>query len=78
DTHQLDKTIPIVEVVQAFQIFEVDNKSSQGIAMRPSKADLANAFGTEDEHLIVEKILMEGKIVHSKEGFSSVGSKGFM
>ncbi|KAJ3310335.1 putative aarF domain-containing protein kinase 1 [Boothiomyces sp. JEL0838] len=73
--NQLDKSIPLVEVVQAFQIFESDNHSNQGIAMKPNKATLSNAFGTEDENKIIEKILSEGKVMHT---VNNGGSKGYV
>lgn len=62
-------------MVQAFQIFESDNHSNQGIAMKPNKATLSNAFGTEDENKIIEKILSEGKVMHT---VNNGGSKGYV
>ncbi|KAL2915703.1 hypothetical protein HK105_204648 [Polyrhizophydium stewartii] len=63
----VDKSIPLVDVVQAFTIFDVDNGGSHGVVDKP------NAFGTEDETEIVKRILDQGRIVH---GASSAASKG--
>ncbi|KAJ3323926.1 hypothetical protein HDV06_000902 [Boothiomyces sp. JEL0866] len=75
DVWRKDKSIPLVDVVQAFQIFESDNHSNQGIAMKPNKSTLSNAFGTEDETKIIEKILSDGKVMHT---VNNGGSKGYV
>ncbi|EGF79815.1 hypothetical protein BATDEDRAFT_89467 [Batrachochytrium dendrobatidis JAM81] len=75
DKWRKDKSIPLVEVVQAFTIFEVDNGGNHGIAIKPSKSSL-HAFGTEDETVIVTRILNDGRLVHGHQGPAS--SKGYV
>lgn len=57
-----DPSMALVDVVQAFTIFECDTKATHGVGGKPSKQALFNAFGTEDETAIVTRILKEGKI----------------
>jgi ribosome maturation protein Sdo1 len=70
-----DSTIPLVDVLQSFQVFSSNTKSPQGIAQRPSKAHLEDAFGTVDQTEIATKILMNGKTSVVTE---STNSKGFI
>jgi ribosome maturation protein Sdo1 len=58
----------------AFQIFESQSRSAQGIIVKPSKARLLEAFGTDDETKIATTILTEGRVEAVKE---SVGAKGY-
>jgi ribosome maturation protein Sdo1 len=59
-----DKSIPLIEVVESFDIFDVANKGATGKAIRPTHAALSNTFGTSDVDLIIPKILETGKILH--------------
>jgi ribosome maturation protein Sdo1 len=58
-----DKSIPLIEVVESFDIFDVANKGATGKAIRPTHAALANTFGTSDTELIISKILETGKVL---------------
>lgn len=55
-----DKTIPLLDVLQTFEIYSTDVQSHTGEWIRPSKQMLFNSFSTEDEIVIIEKILTEG------------------
>jgi ribosome maturation protein Sdo1 len=70
-----DKTIPLIDVLQSFQVFESNTKSPQGIVMKPSNTQLMEAFGTTNETEIATLILEKGKISHMKQ---STNSKGFV
>ncbi|CAO3695080.1 unnamed protein product [Umbelopsis ramanniana] len=56
-----DKTIPIVEVVQSYEILHVPNGGNTGEAVRPAKGALESAFGTSNTDDIVKKILTDGE-----------------
>jgi ribosome maturation protein Sdo1 len=60
-------------VVQSFQIYESENGSAHGIAMKPSKSKLANSFETENTDEMVNKILTEGKVITVKRTGESKG-----
>jgi ribosome maturation protein Sdo1 len=55
-----DKSIPLVDVVQSFNIYESEVGGNTGIAMTPSKQTLETIFGTSNEDAIIEKILDTG------------------
>ncbi|TIB81127.1 DUF1960-domain-containing protein [Wallemia mellicola] len=54
-----DKTIPLVEVVDSFDIFYTE-QGSQGKIGRASKQQLENVFGTSTDDVVVAKILEAG------------------
>ncbi|EPY53641.1 SBDS family protein Rtc3 [Schizosaccharomyces cryophilus OY26] len=56
-----DKTIPLTEVVDSFQVFTL-TKGSEGELFKASKQQLENAFGTSKDVDVCAKILSEGKI----------------
>ncbi|KAF9358662.1 hypothetical protein BGX34_008817 [Mortierella sp. NVP85] len=57
------QTIALVDVVQSYDIFQTTTgKGFEGKAVRPAKADLHSLFQTEDNNVIVEKIILEGEI----------------
>lgn len=58
-----DKSIPLVEVVESFDIFDVANRGASGKAVRPTHTALSNTFGTADVNLIISKILETGKVL---------------
>lgn len=55
-----DKTIPLVDVVDAFEILS-SNQGPQGLLRRPSKQELDNVFGTHDDVDVIKHILEKGK-----------------
>jgi len=57
-----DKSVPLVDVVQSFQIFETDSGGVQGVVARPSKQTLASCFDTANEDAIIKTILTEGDV----------------
>ncbi|KAI8822504.1 ribosome maturation protein [Fimicolochytrium jonesii] len=57
-----DKSIPIVDVVESFDIFAVNNGGNTGVYERPSRQQLDTTFGTHNVSEIIERILQEGKI----------------
>ncbi|KAJ3345034.1 hypothetical protein HDU83_004479 [Entophlyctis luteolus] len=58
---RVDKTIPLVDVVQSFNVYQSENKSTQGIECIAGKADLKNHFGYDDPVSCIEQILAKGK-----------------
>ncbi|KAJ3046802.1 hypothetical protein HK097_000497 [Rhizophlyctis rosea] len=73
---RLDNSIPLVDVVDFFDIFEVANGGNAGVFSPASKQTLENAFSTSNETDIIQKILKEGKIIagegpyhHDKDRF---------
>ncbi|KAG9327223.1 hypothetical protein KVV02_002676 [Mortierella alpina] len=58
-----EPSLALVDVVQSFDIFQtVTGKGFEGKVARPSKADLAAIFNTEDEPNVVEQIVLQGEI----------------
>ncbi|THV08270.1 DUF1960-domain-containing protein [Dendrothele bispora CBS 962.96] len=55
-----DTSVPLVDVVDSFQIFYSD-QGSQGILGHASKQQLENTFGTSKDVDCVEQILSKGK-----------------
>ena len=62
--HNIDKTIPLVDVVDSFEIFDVTNGGATGKAVRPTLSALSNTFQTSDINEIIPKILETGKIMN--------------
>ncbi|KAJ3026203.1 UNVERIFIED_CONTAM: hypothetical protein HDU68_006077, partial [Siphonaria sp. JEL0065] len=56
-----DKTVPLVDVLESFQVYQSDNKGASGIQSIASKAELKNAFGSEDTTAVLQEILGKGK-----------------
>ncbi|KAL1739994.1 ribosome maturation protein [Schizophyllum fasciatum] len=54
-----DKTIPLVEVVDAFEVY-FSNQGNQGILGRASKQQLDSVFGTTKDDEVVTKVLEAG------------------
>ncbi|KAH9061003.1 DUF1960-domain-containing protein [Lactarius vividus] len=60
-----DRTIPLVEVVDSFEIFS-SNQGPQGILCRPSKQQLDTVFGTHIDVDVIQQILDKGKVEASE------------
>ncbi|CAO3642851.1 unnamed protein product [Mucor fragilis] len=56
-----DKTIPLIDVVQSFDIFTTPSGSVTGEAIRPANSTLENVFSTTNKDDIVKKIVSEGE-----------------
>ncbi|TPX37818.1 hypothetical protein SeMB42_g04388 [Synchytrium endobioticum] len=56
-----DRTIPLVDVLQSFDIF-ITERGAQGVLSRASKADLHAQFGTEIAEDVIKTILEKGEL----------------
>ncbi|KAK4054763.1 hypothetical protein OIV83_000687 [Microbotryomycetes sp. JL201] len=76
-----DKTIPLVEIVDSFEVFH-SGQGAQGLLARPSKQQLDAVFGTTKEDEIVQQILEKGRMFTGKDmqglggGYSKAKDKG--
>ena len=71
-----DKSIPLVDVVDSFDVFDVANGGASGKALRPTHSALSNTFGTSDVNHIITKILESGKILNiTAKGRNDVGKE---
>ncbi|KZV63355.1 DUF1960-domain-containing protein [Peniophora sp. CONT] len=59
-----DHTIPLVDVVQSFQILSTQ-QGAQGILGTASKQELENEFGTSRDDDCIQQILEKGKAEHA-------------
>ncbi|KAI9229167.1 MAG: ribosome maturation protein [Piptocephalis tieghemiana] len=57
-----DKSIPMVDVLQNFDVYESDSGGSTGLSIRPSKQTLESIFGTSNEDNVIREILEQGVI----------------
>lgn len=53
----------MVEVVQVFEVFVSETGGHTGRSMRPSRQSLINAFSTDKEDDVINKILEKGEVV---------------
>ncbi|CDH56412.1 hypothetical protein RO3G_05262 [Lichtheimia corymbifera JMRC:FSU:9682] len=56
-----DKSIPLVDVVQSFDVFTTPTGSQTGTAERPSKGILESAFNTSKKEDVVRQIVEVGE-----------------
>ncbi|KAI9497447.1 ribosome maturation protein [Zychaea mexicana] len=56
-----DKTIPLIDVVQSFDVLTTTNQSSTGEAIRVANGVLESEFGTSNTDDIVRKIVESGE-----------------
>jgi len=61
-----DKSMALATIVDSFDIFKFDNPGKEGTLAKPSKAELLNAFGTNDENEIMEFMLEHGTLHGNK------------
>ncbi|CAJ0642133.1 15879_t:CDS:2 [Entrophospora sp. SA101] len=71
-----DQTIPLVDVVQSFDVYETVNGGNQGIAGRPSKQRLENTFGTSDTTQVITHILQHGNVHNSHKSTAINETRG--
>jgi len=57
-----DKTIPLVDVVNSFDVFATHKHGAQGELNRASNALLENEFGTKNSEDAVKMIIEKGQI----------------
>ncbi|KAJ5356111.1 hypothetical protein N7517_010720 [Penicillium concentricum] len=55
-----DRSIPLVNVINAYNIFVTQKGGAQGILNEASKAMLENEFGSSDDDVCITKILENG------------------
>ncbi|KAI8140872.1 ribosome maturation protein, partial [Fennellomyces sp. T-0311] len=56
-----DKTVPLIDVVQAYDVLTTTNQSSTGEAIRVPDGILKSEFGTSNTDDIVRRIVEEGE-----------------
>ncbi|KFY31065.1 hypothetical protein V493_01429 [Pseudogymnoascus sp. VKM F-4281 (FW-2241)] len=77
-----DKTVALVEVVDAFKVFITGKQGVQGELNMASKSQLENEFGTSNDDDVIKKILQEGSLQetesHSRQGVTNetIGLRG--
>jgi ribosome maturation protein Sdo1 len=55
-------TVPLVDIVNSFDVFVTNKHGAQGQLNRASKAQLENEFGTHNEDDVVKKVLEKGDV----------------
>ncbi|ORX97036.1 FYSH domain-containing protein [Basidiobolus meristosporus CBS 931.73] len=61
-----DKSVPVNDVIQAYNIYSNRTGGSTGVVIAPSKGELEKVFGTSQDSQVVEYILNHGAV----KGFS--------
>lgn len=64
--YRADKTIPLIDVVQSFDILTTSTGGNTGEAIRPAKGLLESNFNTSNQDEIVKTIIEKGE---EKGGF---------
>jgi ribosome maturation protein Sdo1 len=64
-----DQSVPLVDVVDSFDVFVTHKQGAQGHLDRASKASLENEFGTSNDDEVVKKILEKGSVQEVKVRF---------
>jgi len=64
--YQKDRSIPLTQVVDSFQVFRFANPGTEGELMTPSRNELEDVFGTTDEYKITEFMIDHG-VLHGRE-----------
>ncbi|KAH9817339.1 ribosome maturation protein [Melampsora americana] len=59
-----DKSIPLVEIVDAFDVFH-SGQGAQGLLNRPSKQELETVFGTSNDTEVIKIVLEKGRLESS-------------
>ncbi|KAJ9059103.1 hypothetical protein DSO57_1005903 [Entomophthora muscae] len=58
-----DHTIPLVNFVDSFQIFDTSTRSHTGVANTSSRATISNILNTENVDDAIKRILQEGELI---------------
>ncbi|KAI9361445.1 ribosome maturation protein [Pilaira anomala] len=59
--YRSDKTIPLIDVVQSFDIFTTTTGGNTGEAVHPAKGLLESTFNTSNKDEIVKTIIEKGE-----------------
>ncbi|KAL1917604.1 uncharacterized protein VTP21DRAFT_3997 [Calcarisporiella thermophila] len=62
EKYRRDKSIPLVEVLQSDQVFDVDQGGNTGQVSTPSNGTLENVFQTNNRWDIARRIVEEGEV----------------
>lgn len=57
-----DRSIPLVDVVDTFDVLKYENPGTNGRLVRPSNRELSDAFGTTNDMDCVEFMLENGEL----------------
>ncbi|KAJ3061308.1 hypothetical protein HDU98_002784 [Podochytrium sp. JEL0797] len=71
-----DKTVPLVDVLESFEVFQSDTKGPTGIQHVASKSEMKNAFGSEDVNAVLAQILGKGKETAMPRDYHKSSQKG--
>ncbi|KAJ3064112.1 hypothetical protein HDU98_000160, partial [Podochytrium sp. JEL0797] len=71
-----DKSIPLVDVLESFEVFQSDTKGPTGIQHAASKSEMKNAFGSEDVTTVLQQILEKGKATDMPRDYHKASQKG--
>lgn len=74
--YEKDKSIPLAQVVDSFDIFKYQHGRSGKLA-KPSQRELEDTFGTTKEDVIVQIMLEKGKLhgTHTEKTHSRRGDR---
>merc|ERR1712072_1501198 len=67
----VDATIPLVEIVDTFEVFTTNVGGNQGLLERPSKQQLDSIFGTHKDDDIMVTMIQKGEIKESNDAMAS-------
>jgi ribosome maturation protein Sdo1 len=59
--YQTDKSIPLAQVVDSFQVLRYEHGRS-GVVEKPSQREIEDVFGTKNDDEVVKMMLERGKI----------------
>ncbi|KAK5945736.1 hypothetical protein PMZ80_002944 [Knufia obscura] len=71
-----DRSIPLAQVVDSFQVFVTHKHGAQGTLDTASKATLENEFGTKKEEDAIIKILEKGDVQNAENQGTHNGRGG--
>ncbi|CAG8519859.1 3229_t:CDS:2 [Ambispora gerdemannii] len=63
-----DKSIPLIDCVQSFDVYETANGGNEGMTGRASHQQLEQCFGTSDPEEVVKQICEKGIIHNTHKG----------
>ncbi|KAK9701260.1 hypothetical protein K7432_011797 [Basidiobolus ranarum] len=74
-----DKSVPVTDVIQAYNVYTTHTGGNTGVVIAPTKSDLEKVFGFSHDAEVVEFILNHGTakgVAHSKTRGESEHSHG--
>lgn len=60
--YRKDKTVPLVEVFDSFQVFKFGTPGKEGKLVKPSDEELKSTFGTTNDMAIAEFMAKKGEM----------------